>query len=476
MDSDSQSILLLARTEAGLTNLDHTVQNFEQAAEHAERCATEMEEALAGEDTARDESCLQPLASALQASHEAANLALAAEKALNDVLAQTEAALHSNQLVDDDAPFPPGTLICDGRYRLLQLLHKRPRVNLYLARRVADDAPGASGPQPLVAIREIILAGLKSTTRQSVVRAAFEEFAAPQFFGSPHLPGVGDHIYLEDGRHYLIMQPRPTRGQTPTFAVPLSEHLPGSQNGSIGLPDLATALPLGTRLCQTLARLHHLHIYLGELTPAMVLVDRENTANWAPLLLASWPPAPRFWPGAGDQEALKSSAEIFPPLARCATDAENDLSAFVAPEVSTGRCDARSDVYALGALLYLLFTGKAPATAFQRLREEKAGKSARNEHPTGHASRNSRRSHAAETSTQQESALTSPHLLNEHISPLLEQILLRALSLDPEQRFASADDLAEALEGMHFKTDMPVTAPAQAKVSRLRRLLEWLKK
>lgn len=480
MDSDSQNTLLLARMETGLTNLEHTVQNFEQAAESVERRAAEMEETLANADAARDESCLQLLENALQASHEAAQMARAADLALSDVFAQTEAALRASRLADDDKPFAPGTLICDGRYRLLQLLHQRPRVHLYLARRISD-APGTSSAQPLVAIREIILTGLEPTARQSVVRAAFEEFAAPQFFGSPHLPGVGDHIYLEDGRHYLVMQPRPARGYTPTFAVPLSEHLPGSQNGANQAPELTAALSLGTRLCQVVARLQRLHIYLGILSPAMVLVDRENAANWAPLLLASWPPAPRFWPGTDDQEALQKSAEIFPLLMQTQNTpgAEDDIPAFAAPEISTGCCDARSDVYALGAMLYLLLTGKTPASASLRLRDEKTAKTAHNEHSAEHARRNFRRSQAAEVSTQQESVLTAPRTLNAQISPLLEQILLRALSLDPAQRFASAGDMAEALEGMHFRTDIPATTPAsmpQAKVSRLRRLLEWLKK
>ena len=71
-------------------------------------------------------------------------------------------------------------------------------------------------------------------------------------------------------------------------------------------------------------------------------------------------------------------------------------------------------------------------------------------------------------------SLTPPHLLNKRISPLLEQILLRALALNPEQRFASAQDLAEALEGMHLTTAS--AALPQAKASRLRRLLEWIRK
>jgi hypothetical protein len=77
-------------------------------------------------------------------------------------------------------------------------------------------------------------------------------------------------------------------------------------------------------------------------------------------------------------------------------------------------------------------------------------------------------------STEQGQTLTPPHILNRRISPLLEQILLRALALNPEQRFANAQDLAEALEGVQLK--MGTGAVSQVQASRLRRLLEWIRK
>ena len=176
-------------------------------------------------------------------------LVRAANTALEFALTQTETAISADAPAGAGEPLPPGTLICDGRYRLIQLLHSRPRVHLYLARRLPDTLKQANNDQPLVAIRELILAGLAPALRQSLVRAAFEEFAAPQLLGSPHLPGVGDHLYLEDDRHYLIMQPRQARGHTPAFAQPLSERLLDSPH-----LDMTTALHLGTRLCQTVAR------------------------------------------------------------------------------------------------------------------------------------------------------------------------------------------------------------------------------
>jgi serine/threonine protein kinase len=157
------------------------------------------------------------------------------------------------------------------------------------------------------------------------------------------------------------------------------------------------------------------------------------------------------------------------------SETEQDSRTFVAPEILTGLRDTRSDVYALGAILYLLCTGNAPKAASQRLRDQPTTRIERLTPRPG------KRSEPPALATHQDPTLIAPRQFNQRISPLLEQIILRALALEPEQRFASARDLAEALESMHLKTELPTT-PAiatpfpRAKASRLRRLFEWLKR
>ncbi len=480
MNAEQQTELILPQVETWVAELEQAVQSFEEAVTHAEQCMDEVEHAERAHGEG-DASALQLLLTqALHVSHEVEERVTTTSGSLSEALEQAEQTSRKSAPTDELAPLQVGTLVCRERYRVVQLLHSRPRVHLYLARRVPDPAsagaatpvdaqsPDATSAQPLVAIRELVLNGLPPELRQCIEHAAFEEFAASQLFGTPHLPGVGDRGYLENERHYLIMQARQVRGSAPTSAILLSELIFDQPQGS-ARPDLASALNWGTQLCQIVAHLHGMQNVLGELTPDMLLVDREGRAPWAPILLAGWPPAPPFWPGASQGEEYH---QVFPVR----YENENapvvsDEQVFAAPEIRAGLRDERSDVYALGAILYLLFTGHAPPVASTRLQLATTPASPRRGDRKADRQRSRR---TTEHEREQEHTLTPPHLLNKRISPLLEQVVLRALALNPEQRFANAQDLSEALEGVQLKAETAALPPAKA--SRLRRLLEWIRK
>src|SRR5579872_6475442 len=104
---------------------------------------------------------------------------------------------------------PEGTLILGGQYCVVQLLHQRPRVNLYLGKRLGEGENVAvqnDAHEMFVAIRELVLTGLAPQTCVEIERAAFEEFVSPFVLSSPRLPGSIDFVRVEGGRHYLVMQ------------------------------------------------------------------------------------------------------------------------------------------------------------------------------------------------------------------------------------------------------------------------------
>ena len=80
--------------------------------------------------------------------------------------------------------------------------------------------------------------------------------------------------------------------------------------------------------------------------------------------------------------------------------------------------DARSDLYSLGATLYTLLTNTLPSDAIERVR-----------HLENHGG----------------DPLRPVHEINDQVPSAVSQIIGRALNVEPEQRFASADEMSAAL-------------------------------
>lgn len=336
---------------------------------------------------------------------------------------------------------PEGTIILGGQYCVLQLLHRRPRVNLYLGKRLGGRENARvqnDAHEVFVAIRELVLTGLAPQTCVEIEQAAFEEFVSPFVLSSPRLPGAIDFVRVEGGRHYLVMQLSGCKSEhsaCSTQHVTLAKLLLSWRQWPVWV-DVETSLSWGTQLCRIIARLHRSGVVLGDLDPTTVLVDGEGISDRVPVLLASWPPAPQFWPYKNT-----TSVERYRQLFPCAQ--ASVANAFAAPETLLGDCDASADVYSLGAILYLLLTHYAPMAAALRL---------------GLASDVSGAGDAEDVAESDSIALIPPQRLNKRIPGTLSEILVRALAIDPEQRYATVFELTEAIEAVVEKREWSKTS------------------
>lgn len=351
--------------------------------------------------------------------------------------------------------FSEGQLILGKHYRVLQLIYQRPRLNLYLARRLPtsvspQEKTQAAGQEPLVAIRELLLDGLQPRMR-SLIEAASTHESFSAAMPSSSLLEAGDRMHIAKNNHYLIMQLHVYHHEQQAIPVTLTQLLLQSQWPS--WLTIRVILQWGSQLCRSVARLHRLGVLFGNLSPSIMLVDKKGIAPWAPIQLVSWPPAPQFWQLADPQVDMYSLYDSVFPIAK--PDEEN---VFVAPELFSGSCDERSDVYSLGAILYLLLTHYAPASATNRLSAMYQAAYTRFPH-----------SHKLEPTTGLE--LTLPRFINPDISPLLEQVLLRALDVDCERRYQSAFELVEALEALDQMESKPTILhlPKDATIRKLLR-------
>ncbi len=271
--------------------------------------------------------------------------------------------------------FAPGTLLA-GRYRVVGQLGKGGMGEVY---RADDLKLGQS-----VALK--FLTVQLSNDKAMLARFLGEVRTARQVT-HPNVCRVHDigEIQTEAGtQHFLSM-----------------EYIDGEDLSSllrrIGRLPADKAVEISNQLCAGLAAAHDAGILHRDLKPANVMIDGRGKVRITDFGLAGL--AEQF----RGQEVMSGTP------------------AYMAPEQLAGKeVTTRSDIYALGLVIYEIFTGKRvfDASTLDDLRR-----------------------------MHESSAPTNPSLHVKEIDPQVEKLILRCLAKDPADRPASAIQVAAALPG-----------------------------
>ena len=264
-----------------------------------------------------------------------------------------------------------------GRWRLARVLGEGGMGRVYLA------------VQPAIGSRVAIKVLSEACARdRALVDRFFAEARAVNLVRHEHIVGVLDLAWLDDGRPYIVM-----------------EYVAGTTLGALiqrGPPPLASTAALIGEVLSALAAAHAIGIVHRDLKPDNVMVTAGGHAKVLDFGIAKL--APQLHRGDSP---------------RTATGALLGTPDYMAPEqIAGGAIDGRSDLYALGALLYEATTGQRPFAGrniFELLR------------------------------AQVEELPPPPDAVRRDLPPALAAVIMRALAKRPDDRFRSAAEMAQAL-------------------------------
>ena len=217
----------------------------------------------------------------------------------------------------------------------------------------------------------------------------FDRFKREQEIGAAlDHPGVMK-VFADDDRSQLYMVMEWVDGRLLRQIMSEQKKLP---------PERAIRIAIG--ICRALEYIHAHGVVHRDLKPENIMVDANDTVKLIDFGIA------------GKEGSRRLTFAKFSQIM--------GTPEYISPEQVKGkRGDGRSDVYALGVMLYEMLTGKAP---FQG--------------PNPFAIMNDRMLNNP----------IPPREIDPSISPQLQEVIYRALERDPKNRYATAREMARDLE------------------------------
>lgn len=256
------------------------------------------------------------------------------------------------------------------------------------------------------------------------------EFNVMQRLRHPNVVEVLDYGWLDTNEPYFVMEL--VQGTTLSTLLRQRVALPMISENPDNAIDQSTKVWL--QLCDALGFIHANSMVHRDVKPANIMMEALQSKI-----------------GDGADSAAKGFGNLTLKLmdfglARFTEDSMDftlagsmmGTAAYISPEQATsGSIDSRADLYSMGVIMYEMATGRPPFTA---------------DTPWAMV-----RQHI-------EATPLAPQFLNPKLPEYINSIILNLLSKEPDQRFSSADEVAQALRSKQ----MPEHVEAKAKLLNIR--------